>query len=90
MVKPGKFGRFGALGNVGVQPCLASALLFGAGALTAKLLLGSTSPWLLAGLLYAGSGGGLGLYRLARRAPKVHPVRGDLAPLAECAVRPQS
>lgn len=74
--------RFGALGNVGVRACLASALLFGAGAPMAKLLLGSTSPWLLAGLLYAGSGVGLGLFRLARRAPKVRPARTDLAPLA--------
>ena len=74
--------RFGALGNVGVQACLASALLFGAGAPAAKLLLGNTSPWLLAGLLYVGSGVGLCLFRLARRAPKVQPARADLAPLA--------
>jgi drug/metabolite transporter (DMT)-like permease len=73
--------RFGALRNVGVRACLASALLFGAGAPAAKLLLGTTSPWLLAGLLYAGSGAGLGLFRLARRAPKVRPARADLAPL---------
>lgn len=81
MKQPG-MSRFGALGNVGVQACLAAALLFGAGAPAAKLLLGSTSPWLLAGLLYAGSGVGLGLFRLARRAPRVHPARADLTPLA--------
>lgn len=74
--------RFGALRNVGVRACLVSALLFGAGAPTAKLLLGTTSPWLLAGLLYAGSGVGLGLFRLVRRAPRVRPARADLAPLA--------
>jgi drug/metabolite transporter (DMT)-like permease len=33
----------------------------------AKLLAGTVDPWLLAGLLYLGSGLGLGLYRLARR-----------------------
>ncbi len=74
--------RFGALGNVGVRACLASALLFGAGAPAAKLLLGTTSPWLLAGLLYIGSGVGLSLLRLVRRPPKVHLPRADLAPLA--------
>jgi len=71
-----------ALRNVGVQAGIASALLFGAGTPVAKLLLGPVSPWLLAGLLYAGSGLGLGLYRLIRRAPKVHLTRGEILPLA--------
>src|ERR1700712_2391311 len=73
---------FSALRNVGVRAALVSALLFGAGAPAAKLLLGSTSPWLLAGLLYLGSGVGLGLLRLARRTPRVHPARADLPALA--------
>lgn len=73
--------RFGALHNVGVQACLVAALLFGAGAPAAKLLLGTTSPWLLAGLLYLGSGTGLGLFRLIRRSARVHLERADLAPL---------
>jgi len=47
--------------NIGVQAALLAALLFGAGTPLAKLLLGSVSPWLLAGLLYLGSGLGLGL-----------------------------
>ncbi|MFA5121544.1 DMT family transporter, partial [Zavarzinia sp.] len=47
---------------------LASALLFGASTPFAKLLLGQgVDPWLLAGLLYLGSGCGLGLFALARR-----------------------
>lgn len=71
-----------ALRNVGVRAALVSALLFGASAPTAKLLLGTTSPWLLAGLLYLGSGAGLGLFRLARRTPRVHPSRADLPALA--------
>lgn len=46
---------------------LTSALLFGASAPFAKLLLDSTSPQLLAGLLYLGSGAGLGALWLRRR-----------------------
>ena len=63
--------------NPGVQAGIASALLFGAGTPVAKALLGEVSPWLLAGLLYAGSGLGLGLYRLIRRAPRVRLRRGE-------------
>jgi drug/metabolite transporter (DMT)-like permease len=47
---------------------LGAALLFGLSAPAAKLLAGSLDPWLLAGLLYLGSGIGLGLYRLCHRA----------------------
>ena len=74
--------RFGALRNVGVQAGIASALLFGAGTPIAKLLLDDVSPWLLAGLLYTGSGLGLGLYRVIRRLPRVRLSRGELLPLA--------
>ena len=62
------------LRNAGVQASLAAALLFGAGAPAAKLLLGDVNAWLLAGLLYLGSGIGLGLYRLVRRAQRVRPA----------------
>lgn len=41
---------------------LASAALFGASTPLAKLLLDRIDPWLLAGLLYAGSGLGLALF----------------------------
>ena len=51
--------------DIGVWAALASALLFGAGTPLAKALLdgqsGKVSPWVLAGLLYAGSGLGLSL-----------------------------
>jgi len=47
---------------------LLSALLFGITTPASKLLLGDVSPWLLAGLLYLGSGGGLLAFHLARRA----------------------
>ena len=71
-----------ALRNPGVQAALAAAVLFGAGTPAAKLLLGDVSPWLLAGLLYLGSGVGLGLYRVIRRAPRVRLTRAEWAPLA--------
>ncbi|PZQ46643.1 MAG: EamA family transporter, partial [Phenylobacterium zucineum] len=70
------------LGNRGVQAALASAVLFGAGTPLAKLLLGTVDPWLMAGLLYCGSGVGLAVYRLVRRAPRVRIARGELLPLA--------
>jgi drug/metabolite transporter (DMT)-like permease len=63
---------------------LASAALFGASTPLAKLLLGDgVDPWLLAGILYGGSGLGLGLIHLlgkARRGPagEAPLVRADL------------
>jgi drug/metabolite transporter (DMT)-like permease len=71
-----------SLRNPGVQAALAAALLFGAGTPAAKLLLVDASPWMLAGLLYLGSGIGLGLFRLLRRAPRVRLSRRELPPLA--------
>jgi len=52
----------------GIGPTLAilAALLFGASAPLAKLLVRDLSPWMLAGILYLGSGGGLLLFRLLR------------------------
>lgn len=73
--------RLGAIRSVGVQAAIGSAVLFGAGTPVAKLLLGQVSPWLLAGLLYVGSGVGLGLYRLVRRAPRVRLPRREWVPL---------
>jgi hypothetical protein len=49
----------------GAPLAIASAALFGASTPFAKLLLGDgISPWLLAGLLYLGSGVGLASYIL--------------------------
>jgi drug/metabolite transporter (DMT)-like permease len=45
---------------------LASAVLFGASAPFAKLLLGSTDPQLLAGVLYLGAGIGLAISQVGR------------------------
>ena len=55
----------------GVPAALGAALLFGAGTPLAKLLLNDVNPWLLAGLLYLGSGLGLTLYRRLIHAPAV-------------------
>jgi drug/metabolite transporter (DMT)-like permease len=53
----------------GAPFALASAVLFGASTPLAKLLLGNgLSPWLLAGLLYLGSGIGLAVIRLGGRS----------------------
>lgn len=51
----------------GIAYALAAALLFGASTPAAKLLVGVVDPWMLAGLFYAGSGLGLGIWRLIRR-----------------------
>lgn len=67
---------------------LASAVLFGASTPLAKLLLGAgIDPWLLAGLLYLGSGLGLAAALLARRllglpSAEAPLQRGDLGWLA--------
>ncbi len=66
----------------GVLAALGAALLFGAGTPAAKLLLGPVSPWLLAGLLYLGSGLGLAALRLLQRADKVRLSRSELGWLA--------
>ena len=71
-----------ALAQRGVQAALVSAVLFGAATPLAKLLLGEVGPWMLAGLLYCGSGIGLAGWRLVRRAPRVHLTRREWLPLA--------
>jgi len=50
----------------GVPAALGAAFLFGASTPLSKALLSSVDPWLLAGLLYLGSGLGLAAYRLVR------------------------
>lgn len=45
--------------------------VFGAGTPLTELLLDTVNPWVLAGLLYLGSGVGLTLYRWLRRSPAV-------------------
>jgi drug/metabolite transporter (DMT)-like permease len=64
-------GRTRGTARPGVIPALGAALLFGAGTPLAKRLLQGVDPWVLAGLLYVGSGIGLSAWRLLRRAPRV-------------------
>lgn len=62
----------------GVAAAQAAAVLFGAGTPVAKLLLDrSVDPWLLAGLLYTGSGLGLAAYRAVTRRPRSRPASGQ-------------
>jgi drug/metabolite transporter (DMT)-like permease len=65
------------LSQPGVAAALVAAALFGAGTPLAKLLLADVSPWMLAALLYLGSGLGLALWRTMRGAPKVTLPPGD-------------
>ncbi|OGT03013.1 MAG: hypothetical protein A2143_03370 [Gallionellales bacterium RBG_16_57_15] len=66
-----------ALLNPGVLSALAAALLFGVATPLAKLLLETTSPWMMAGLLYLGSGMGLLIYRQVVKAPSVSLLPED-------------
>jgi drug/metabolite transporter (DMT)-like permease len=66
-----------SLAQPGVLATLTAAVLFGGGTPLAKLLLTQTSPWLLAALLYLGSGVGLLALRLLRSAPPVQLLPGE-------------
>jgi drug/metabolite transporter (DMT)-like permease len=62
----------------GAPLAILSAALFGASTPLAKLFLGGgVSPWLLAGLLYLGSGIGLALFALVRRGRHEAPLRRE-------------
>jgi drug/metabolite transporter (DMT)-like permease len=63
----------------GIAYALLSATLFGASTPLAKALLGDVSPWMLAGLLYLGSGIGLAVFHALRR---LSGVRVSEAPLS--------
>jgi drug/metabolite transporter (DMT)-like permease len=79
--------RFLAQSQSGIAAALGSAILFGASTPFAKVLLGDTSPWLLAGLLYLGVGLGLAVLRRMMKLHNRRPAeaslrRGDLGWLA--------
>lgn len=63
--------------TAGIPSALLAALLFGASTPLAKLLLLQVSPWLMAALLYLGSGVGLWLVRGFRRSPAVRLAHGE-------------
>jgi drug/metabolite transporter (DMT)-like permease len=62
----------------GVAAAIGAAILFGAGTPLAKGLLHDVSPWMLAGLLYLGSGLGLTLYRLLNQSSSVRLPRNEI------------
>ena len=61
--------------SFGTGLALLSAVLFGASTPLAKVLLGSIEPWLLAAVLYLGSGAGLFVVRLALDARRQSETR---------------
>ena len=63
--------------HVGILSALMAALLFGLSTPLAKLLLGQVDSWLLAGLLYLGSGCGLSLVRLLRARRSIPLARAE-------------
>jgi drug/metabolite transporter (DMT)-like permease len=66
----------------GIPAALAAALLFGAGTPFAKLLVASVDPWMLAGILYLGSGVGLAIVRFASPGERASIPRKDIPWLA--------
>ena len=63
--------------RTGIAVALGAAALFGASTPFAKMLLTDVGPWLLAGLLYLGSGIGLTIVRLIRGAKGDALTRSD-------------
>lgn len=61
----------------GVGAALLAAALFGAGTPLAKALMGGVGPWMLAGLLYLGSGLGLVALRQVRPAQSARLEPGE-------------
>jgi len=72
--------------NPGVLATLTAAALFGAGTPFAKALLTSTDPWLLAGLLYTGSGLALTAVRYLRARTSVRLTGAEIGYLAAAIV----
>ncbi len=64
--------------STGAALALLSAALFGASTPFAKLIVGTVDPWLLAALLYLGSGLGLGIAQLMRPALGIAPAEAPL------------
>ena len=63
----------------GIASALGAALLFGASTPLAKLAVSSTSPVLIAGLLYLGSGVGLAVLRMIHTATSIRQAETPLA-----------
>ncbi len=65
--------------NPGVLAALSAGVLFGASTPLAKSLIHGVDPWMLAGLLYLGSGIGLAGYQALRYARAVAPRASALS-----------
>ncbi|MDA8095663.1 MAG: EamA family transporter [Betaproteobacteria bacterium] len=76
----------GARRQPGIAAALGAALLFGAGTPLAKLLVHAVNPWLLAGLLYLGSGIGLTVFSHAVRRKGPRLPRSEIPWLAGAVV----
>lgn len=63
--------------RTGITAALGAAALFGASTPLAKMLLTDVNPWLLAGLLYLGSGIGLSIFRFIRGSKGDELTRHD-------------
>ena len=59
---------------------VAAAVLFGLSSPLARVLIGSIDPWLLAGVLYLGSGLGMALIQLIRTFASKKPTQIKIAP----------
>lgn len=68
---------FDSIRRPGIIAALTSAVLFGASTPLAKLMLATVSPWLMAGLLYIGSGISLTLFRALRQRPPARLEPGE-------------
>ena len=66
VIRRAQLPKDGFFMNQSVFYAISAAALFGASTPLAKLLVGDMSPVLLGGLLYLGSGVGLGLFRILR------------------------
>jgi drug/metabolite transporter (DMT)-like permease len=64
--------------NAGVGSALLAGVLFGVSTPLAKRLIQDIDPWMLAGLLYLGSGIGLAVFRVLRRSLSVRAAGGSL------------
>jgi len=76
--------------RTGITAALGAAALFGASTPLAKVLLTDISPWLLAGLLYLGSGIGLSLVRLVRGSKGDELARQDLPWMMGAVITPSA
>jgi drug/metabolite transporter (DMT)-like permease len=64
---------------IGPLFAIAAAVLFGLSSPLAKTLIGSIDPWLLAGILYLGSGLGMTIIQIIRTFTKREPTQNKVA-----------